>query len=122
MSPEVILRDYWTALEQRNWERAESFLAPDLVIEQPDSGRVFRGRDAFMTFNSAYPGEWHLAVVRTIANEREVAVEVAAINNGVLEACLGFYTLQEDRIAHGTEWWMTLPNSNEVAESPLKHD
>jgi ketosteroid isomerase-like protein len=121
MNPGDLVKDYWAALERRDWERAESFLAPDVVIEHPDSGRVWRGRDSFMTFNRTYPGEWHVAVVRSIAGENEVAAEVAAINNGVREACLGFYTLHDGQIAHAKEWWMTPAVTNEAMEGPSNH-
>jgi hypothetical protein len=117
MNPGDIVTALWTALEARDWKRAESFLAPDVIVEHPDSGRRFHGREAFMTFNRTYPGEWHLAVVRSIAADNEAAVEVAAINNGVREACLGFYTLSDGQIVQAKEWWMTPAVTNEVVES-----
>jgi ketosteroid isomerase-like protein len=107
MDAAQVVNSFWAALEERDWDQAAAFLAPDVVVEQPDSGRVFHGREAFMTFNRDYPGDWHLAVVRTVAGGDDVAVEVSALNNGVREACLGFYTVRDGQIRQAKEWWMT---------------
>jgi uncharacterized protein YndB with AHSA1/START domain len=83
--PTPSLRDtlaaLWWRLAQRDWEAAGALLAEDAVVIWPHSGETFRGRDAFVTVNAAYPGRWEIALQRAEATETG-AVAVAEVSDG----------------------------------------
>jgi ketosteroid isomerase-like protein len=105
MNPDEVVQTFWASMENRDWERAASLLAPDVSIVLPVSGIAFQDRDAVIAYNRTYPGYWHVTVTRSIAGGNEVAIQVDAMNCGVQEACLGFYTVRDGQITQATEWW-----------------
>jgi SnoaL-like domain len=44
-------------------------LAPEMVYEMEQTRERIRGREAFLRFFDAYPGDWHLTVRRVIADD-----------------------------------------------------
>jgi ketosteroid isomerase-like protein len=79
-------RRYIELLERRDWESWSALLHPDVAYSLPQTGEVVRGRDSYLRFNQEYPGDWHLAVKRTIAEATFAVVWVAWTMGGTSEA------------------------------------
>ncbi|MGA8247146.1 MAG: nuclear transport factor 2 family protein [Nocardioides sp.] len=54
------IRRFWETTEARDWAGLAEVLAPDLVYELAQTRERVRGREAFLRFSEAYPGDWHL--------------------------------------------------------------
>ncbi|MDG4783699.1 nuclear transport factor 2 family protein [Micromonospora sp. WMMD961] len=65
---------YVDLLERRDWAGLAALLADDLVYEMPQTRERIRGKDAFLQFNTEYPGDWHLRPRRVIADGRLAAL------------------------------------------------
>jgi uncharacterized protein YndB with AHSA1/START domain len=107
--PTPSLRDtlaaLWWHLARRDWEGAGSLLAEDAVVTWPHSGETFRGRDAFVAVNAAYPGQWEIALLRAEGTDTG-AVAVAAVSDDARRFhAVSFAAGEPGRIASLTEYW-----------------
>ncbi len=69
----AIARRFLATLEARDWDAWTALMVPDVVYELPQTRESVRGRDGYLKFNLAYPGEWHLAT-RIVIGDAERAV------------------------------------------------
>jgi hypothetical protein len=63
------VRSYWAAAEARDWDRFAGLLAPDVVYTLEQSRERIRGVERYVAFNRDYPGDWHVTLVRVVADE-----------------------------------------------------
>ncbi|HEY5981614.1 MAG TPA: nuclear transport factor 2 family protein [Microlunatus sp.] len=68
MSHADTVRAYWAAAEARDWARFASLLAPDVVYTLEQSRERIHGIARNVAFNRDYPGDWHVTLVRVIAD------------------------------------------------------
>lgn len=100
------IRRYWAAAEARAWNAFGALLAEHVVYELPQTRERVRGREAYVRFNADYPGDWHLRVVRVLADEVGGASWTAFVNDGREETGLTFFELDGDgRITRITDFW-----------------
>ncbi len=96
------------SLERREWDKWSALLHPSVVYELPQTGEVVRGRDAYLRFNREYPGDWHLAVRRTITEGRYAAVWLAWRMGGTSETGDAIVFLEYDQeglVTSVTDFW-----------------
>jgi hypothetical protein len=63
------IHHFWETTEARDWAGLAEVLSPELVYEMEQTRERIRGRDAFLRFFAAYPGDWHLTVRRVVADD-----------------------------------------------------
>jgi hypothetical protein len=101
-----IATDYVELLESRDWEGVSRLLAPDVVYELPQTRERIRGLESFLRFNSEYPGEWHLRVLRSVTEGAWAAlwleVEVAG---DYMPACVWLDLSPDGLITKITDFW-----------------
>ena len=79
------------------------------VIEWPASRERLAGRDNIIAVNREYPEGWSIKVMRIIAEDDHVAAEVEVPHTELgLFRVAGFYTVRDDEILRGTEYWTTV--------------
>jgi ketosteroid isomerase-like protein len=61
-------RAYVDLLERRDWSGLAALLTDDVVYEMPQTRERICGKEAFLRFNTEYPGDWHLRERRVIAD------------------------------------------------------
>ena len=105
-SAEVVER-LWTSLQARDWETATSCLHEDFVAEWPHSRERFRGREAYIAMQRAYPEGWSIRVLRLVAQEELVAAEVEVLHGEQVFFCAAFATVEGERVRRATEYWVT---------------
>ncbi|UUZ45083.1 nuclear transport factor 2 family protein [Janibacter limosus] len=71
MDGHSLIKQYWRACEERDWEAFGRTVAPDVVYRDPQTREIVRGRADYVAFNQTYPGDWHLTVERVIARDDE---------------------------------------------------
>src|SRR5690606_8146244 len=82
-------------------------LAPEFVLEWPQSGERIRGPERFALMNVEYPaeGRWSFTVNRIIGGGSEVVADVSA-SDGVQKArAISFFEIEHDRIVRIVEFW-----------------
>ena len=103
---EVVER-LWSAFEARDWDTAEDLLHHDFELEWPHTGEAIRGRANFMAMNRAFPGDWHLRIIRVAADGDTVASEVEATIGEETEYAASFFELRDGKIVRVREYWIT---------------
>lgn len=93
-------------LEARDWEAWASLLHPDVVYEIPQSRERIKGRDRYLQFNQEYPGDWHLRLKVSIADEfNGVAWFGWEVDGSDWAEGIAFFTLSGGLITSITDFW-----------------
>ena len=82
-------------------------LAPEFMLEWPQSKERIRGAERFARLNHEYPahGPWKFNVLRIIGNEAEAVSEVE-ITDGVQNAkAISFFTVANGKVVRLVEYW-----------------
>ncbi len=104
--PASVVQAFFECMEARNWNGAARLLSPTLHIEFTETGERFDGPN-FLAMNRAYPGDWTIEVVETVAESDRVAAQVKVTMGDDVFWCAGFYSVAEGRITNGVEHWVT---------------
>jgi ketosteroid isomerase-like protein len=102
-----VVRRLWAAFDSCDWELARACVHDDVVVDWPQSGERWEGREAYIGVNERYPGEWEIDV-RRVVDAGDVVVLEAWIEHSERERstfAVALYELRDGRIARGTEYW-----------------
>jgi ketosteroid isomerase-like protein len=104
---EQVVAAYWAAAEARDWPAFGALVAQDVLYEAPQSRERVRGRAAYLRFNEeGFPGDWHLAVRRIVAGDREAASIIELSSASGIQHGLCFFDIDEDgHITRITDFW-----------------
>lgn len=102
-----VVRAFYARMEARDWAGVDALLADGVVYEMPQTRERITGRDAYLDFCRAYPGDWHLQVHRVVAGaDGEVAVWVRALDQGRPVDNLAFLTLDgQGLVTRFADFW-----------------
>ncbi|WP_112619351.1 nuclear transport factor 2 family protein [Micromonospora saelicesensis] len=97
---------YVDLLERRDWSGLAALLTDDVVYEMPQTRERIRGRDAFLRFNTEYPGDWHLRPRRVIADGRLAALLLdVRVGDEQQDACVWLEMSEHGLISKITDYW-----------------
>lgn len=82
----------WSAAEARDWSTYASFFAEDVLVDMPPTRERLVGRDAWVRFNSDYPGEWHAKIQRIVADDDGAVSWVEVHIGDQSETGISFFT------------------------------
>jgi hypothetical protein len=99
------VRRFWEATEARDWQALGALLAPDFVYACEQTRERVRGRDAFLRFYAEFPGEWHLALRRVVADDETAASVIDASLDGTEMTGLAWFTVAGGLLTRMDEWW-----------------
>lgn len=107
MSAEDVVREYWRLMATNDFASVSAVLAPEFVLDWPQSNERIRGGDNFARMNTEYPshGPWRFEIHRVIASQT-AAVSDVGVSDGVQAArALSFFTMRDGKITHLVEFW-----------------
>jgi ketosteroid isomerase-like protein len=109
LEPSEVVRALWNRIQDRDWTGVGELVAEHAVIEWPASRERLVGRDSYVAVNREYPEGWSIHVLRIVAEDDQVVseVEVPHSASGIFRVA-SFWTVSENRIVRGTEYWTTL--------------
>jgi ketosteroid isomerase-like protein len=102
-----IVRQFWTLMQANDFAAVATVLAPDLVLEWPQTKERIRGADRFVRMNAEYPahGRWEFTIHRIVGDERD-AVSDVGITDGVQQArAISFFETADGRVRRIVEYW-----------------
>jgi ketosteroid isomerase-like protein len=102
-----VARDFWARMASNDFDSVAAVLAPDFVLEWPQTRERIRGAQRFVRMNAEYPahGAWRFTVHRLFGDERE-AVSDVSVTDGVQQArALSFFEVADGRVTRLVEWW-----------------
>lgn len=71
MTVEDVLRSYWTAIDEADWEAMAALLRDDFSADYPATRERF-DKPGFVRLNAEYPGRWRAGVLDVSAEDRVV--------------------------------------------------
>lgn len=102
-----IAREFWRLMATNDFHSVTAVLAPDFVLEWPQSGERIRGAERFARMNQEYPahGPWQFTTHRLFGTDSE-AVSDVTVTDGVQSArALSFFTVGQGRVTRIAEFW-----------------
>lgn len=103
----AVAREFWRLMATNDFAAVGSVLAPEFVLEWPQSRERIRGAERFARMNAEYPshGPWSFAVHRLVGGEAE-AVSDVTVTDGVQTArAISFFELRSGKITRLVEYW-----------------
>lgn len=107
VDPAALVREFWRLMATNDFDSVAAVLAPDFVLEWPQSRERIRGPQRFARMNADYPahGPWRFEVHRVVAAGSE-AVSDVTVTDGVQTArAISFFTITGGRIEKLVEYW-----------------
>ncbi len=108
-SPEAVVRAFWRLMAGNDFPAVAAVLAPELVVEWPQSRERIRGPERFCRMNAEYPssGRWAFTLNRLVAgDDGETVVTQVSVSDGTQAAePISFFTVQGGRITRLVEYW-----------------
>jgi len=101
------VREYWRLMATNDFASVAAVLAPEFVLEWPQSNERIRGAANFARMNAEYPshGPWRFEVHRIVASQ-EAAVSDVGVTDGVQSArALSFFTVSQGKVTRLVEFW-----------------
>lgn len=98
--------EFWNAVNARDWDAVRELLHPDVVALWPQSRERAMGREAFVAFESAYPGDWTLSLVLAHADVGGGASRIDFTVDGTTVPAATFFGFDSaGRIDSIEEYW-----------------
>jgi len=101
------VRRFWNLMAGNDFAAVGAVLAPDFVLEWPQSGERIRGPENFARMNQDCQahGPWRFTINRLVGGDGE-AVSDVSVTDGVQHArALSFFTVADGRITRLVEFW-----------------
>ena len=102
-----VVREFWHLMSGNDFYAVGAVLAPEFMLEWPQSRERIRGAERFARMNHEYVahGPWRFNVLRIIGNESQAVSEVE-ISDGVQNAkAISFFTVANGKIVRLVEYW-----------------
>jgi ketosteroid isomerase-like protein len=107
LSAEAVVREYWRLMASNDFPSVKAVLAPDFVMEWPQSGERIRGPENFARMNAEYPttGHWRFHLHRLVASGDEVVTHMGVGDGTRQDEAISFFTVRAGRIVRLVEYW-----------------
>ena len=102
-----IVQQFWALMQTNDFAAVAAVLAPDFVLEWPQTRERIRGAERFARMNADYPahGRWEFTIHRIVGDAHE-AVSDVAITDGVQQArAISFFETAGGRVRRLVEYW-----------------
>lgn len=102
-----IAEAFWKALEDRNWDAADSYLHEDFVQEWPQSGERIIGAVNCLAINENYPGGLPAMVFRRTTSGGDVAVVEVQLtySDGSVYEAVSVMEFRDGKIVKETDYF-----------------
>jgi hypothetical protein len=100
------IRRFWQTTEARDWDGLATLLSPGLVYQTEQTRERVHGAGGLLRFFGEFPGDWHLAVRRVVADDQSGSSVVDATVDGEPMVGLTFFDFDEaGLVTRIEEWW-----------------
>ena len=102
-----IAHEFWRRMATNDFHSVSVILAPEFVLEWPQSKERIRGPEKFARMNQEYPahGPWQFTINRVVGTEL-VAVSDVTVTDGVQTGrAISFFEVAEGKVMRIVEFW-----------------
>ena len=118
-----LVHEFWRLMASNDFDSVRAVLAPDFVLEWPQSRERIRGGERFAQMNREYTahGPWRFTINRIVGGERE-AVSDVSVSDGVQNGrAISFFSVDGGKISRLVEFWPepyeAAPNRSHLVEA-----
>jgi hypothetical protein len=106
-SAEAVVREFWRLMATNDFHSIEAVLAPEFVLEWPQSNERIRGPENFARMNAEYPttGRWQFRIHRLVAAAEEVVTQVGITDGTQSAEAVSFFRVSAGKITGLVEYW-----------------
>jgi SnoaL-like domain len=99
------LEEHWRASERGEGELEHAIYAADAVLDYPQSGERFSGRDAISAQRGAHPADRHFTVVRIVGGGDLWVSECVITYDGVPSYSVSIMEFADGHVVHETQYF-----------------
>ena len=105
--PEAVVREFWRLMASNDFASVAAVLAPEFVVEWPQSKERIRGPQRFCQMNTEYPttSRWRFQINRLVASGESVVTQVSLTDGAQSAEPTSFFTVREGKIVQLVEYW-----------------
>jgi len=102
-----VVAEYWRLMATNDFHSVAAVLAPEFVLEWPQSKERIRGADRFARMNQEYPahGRWQFTVNRLVGGESEAVSDVTVTDGVQIARVVSFFTVEDGKVTRLVEFW-----------------
>ena len=106
-SAEAVVREFWRLMATNDFHSVKAVLAPEFVLEWPQSNERIRGAENFARMNTEYPttGPWQFRLNRLVASAAEVVTQVSVTDGTQSAEPVAFFSVSGGKITRLVEYW-----------------
>ncbi len=105
IDPAEVARDWWSAIDRKDFSYAASLLDADAVVDWPLSSERLPSPEAWRIVNETYPGNWNATVTDVVSNGDAVITTTTVADGGISVVAISRFTIRDGRITHLVEYW-----------------
>jgi hypothetical protein len=99
------LEEHWRASERGDTEAEHAIYATDALLDYPQSGERFRGRDTISAQRGGHPAERHFTVLRIVGGGDLWVSECIITYDGVPSYSVSIMEFHNEHVAHETQYF-----------------
>jgi len=102
-----IAHEFWRLMASNDFDAVAGVLAPEFVLDWPQSKERIRGAGNFVRMNQEYPahGRWQFSVHRIVGDDAEAVSDVSVTDGGQSARAISFFTVAQGRVTRIVEFW-----------------
>jgi ketosteroid isomerase-like protein len=106
-TPEAVVREFWRLMGTNDFESVGAVLAPEFLMEWPQSRERIRGPERFCRMNTEYPTTWRWSfrINRLVAGGESVVTQVSVTDGTQSAEPVSFFTVAGGKIVKLVEYW-----------------
>jgi ketosteroid isomerase-like protein len=106
-TPADLVREFWRLMASGDFDAVGAVLAPQFVLEWPQSKERIRGAANFAQMNREYPahGPWRFGVERVVGDDRGAVSDVTVTDGVQVARAISFFSVEAGRIVRIVEYW-----------------
>ncbi len=105
LDPPAVARDWWSAIDRRDFTHAANLLDPDAVVDWPLSNERLPSPEAWRIVNETYPGNWSAEVIDLVSSGETVITTTNVSDGGITVIAISRFTIRDGRITSLVEYW-----------------
>jgi hypothetical protein len=99
------IRQHWEASERGDIATEHAIYAPDAILDYPQSGERFRGRERIQAQRGGHPAERHFTVRRILGGTNLWVSECVITYDGVASYSVSIMEFADGLVAHETQYF-----------------
>jgi SnoaL-like domain len=105
MATQALIERHWRASEGGDLKVEHDIYAPGAVLDYPQSGERFRGRDTIQAQRGSHPADRHFAVRRILGHDNLWVSECVITYDRIPTYSVSIMELDHGRVVHETQYF-----------------